>query len=412
MTATSLDAGTYYMYASITGSKNYNDIVTQTIEFTVKPGDMVVSISSENGATEEVENGIIVGFSKLYNGTKLPLYITADINNYTLKYGTVEGDYSSTLDLTTNILGEIGSITNVGSETYYYQITANNYNTITGSVTLQITIKEVEVIWEGVTAAYEYNGADQGSSIKAYINGYKNDGTIEKQYCAVTFTGQGATFKDAGTYTAHATLANSNYTLIDHTYEGLVITPYATTISAQDVTMAYGDIAPSYTHTATPTPFDSYEMSYTITDSDSVDVTSTISSQSVGTYTITANSNLSTNNYTITYNNATLTINPCDLSTVVVEIKPIADQTYTGNIIEPIPEITVQLGSGRTEKLVDFTDFVCVYTGNKEVGVATITINGKGNYSGTLTDAVSFNIVAKGIVKPTEVTETYISTAC
>ncbi|MDD6003154.1 MAG: hypothetical protein PUC50_13280, partial [Bacteroidales bacterium] len=54
-------------------------------------------------------------------------------------------------------------------------------------------------------------------------------------------------------------------------------------------------------------------------------------------------------------------------------------QTYTGSAIEP--EITVKDGS---KTLVQGTDYTVAYSNNINVGTATATITGKGNYSGTV----------------------------
>jgi len=52
---------------------------------------------------------------------------------------------------------------------------------------------------------------------------------------------------------------------------------------------------------------------------------------------------------------------------------------YTGKTISPA--VSVMLG---TKKLVKGTDYTVSYTANKEVGKATITVTGKGNYKGTV----------------------------
>ena len=68
----------------------------------------------------------------------------------------------------------------------------------------------------------------------------------------------------------------------------------------------------------------------------------------------------------------------------------ISDKEYTGNSITLSP--TVKLGS---TTLKNGTDYYCLYSNNLEVGTATLTIKGKGNYTGTITK--TFNITAKKI---------------
>lgn len=76
-------------------------------------------------------------------------------------------------------------------------------------------------------------------------------------------------------------------------------------------------------------------------------------------------------------------------------ISDIADQTYTGSQITPEPEvkfgdITLQKG----------TDYDLSYGTNINVGTGSVTINFKGNYSGSTT--VNFNIVKAGQTAPGE----------
>ncbi|MFD2530816.1 MBG domain-containing protein, partial [Polaribacter marinaquae] len=68
--------------------------------------------------------------------------------------------------------------------------------------------------------------------------------------------------------------------------------------------------------------------------------------------------------------------NTIDIATLTVEA--IADQTYTGSAIEP----TVVVKNGATT-LVEDTDYTLSYTNNINVGTATVTVTGKGNYNGT-----------------------------
>ncbi len=81
---------------------------------------------------------------------------------------------------------------------------------------------------------------------------------------------------------------------------------------------------------------------------------------------------------------------PKDISSATVT--GISDKAYTGNSITLSP--TVKLGS---TTLTNGTDYYCLYSNNLEVGEATLTIKGKGNYIGTITK--TFNITAKQITE-------------
>ena len=77
-------------------------------------------------------------------------------------------------------------------------------------------------------------------------------------------------------------------------------------------------------------------------------------------------------------------------------VSDIPDQTYTGTAIEP----TVTLTDGETTLTLD-TDYTIEYSDNTNVGTATVTIAGKGNYGGTIER--TFTINPKTVPVPTAV---------
>lgn len=74
-----------------------------------------------------------------------------------------------------------------------------------------------------------------------------------------------------------------------------------------------------------------------------------------------------------------------------LEIDDVSDYTYTGKARKP----AVKIYDG-DYKLVKGTDYTLTYKNNKEIGTASVTIKGKGNYTGSKT--IKFDIVPK---KPT-----------
>lgn len=75
-----------------------------------------------------------------------------------------------------------------------------------------------------------------------------------------------------------------------------------------------------------------------------------------------------------------------DISTLT--FSKISNKGYTGKAIKPA--VTVKDGS---KKLVKGTDYTVSYKNNTKMGTATVTITGKGNYTGTKT--LTFKIVPK-----------------
>ena len=56
---------------------------------------------------------------------------------------------------------------------------------------------------------------------------------------------------------------------------------------------------------------------------------------------------------------------------------------YTGKARKPIPTVTTKV-DGRLVTLVKNTDYTVKYENNVEIGTATVTVTGKGNYTGTI----------------------------
>ncbi len=126
----------------------------------------------------------------------------------------------------------------------------------------------------------------------------------------------------------------------------------------------------------------------------------------VGSYSSSEASTQATNNYAFTVNNGTLKITAKDINpanktadTVVASISAISDRLYTGKEIEPLPVVKM---ANTTLKKDD--DYTLSYKNNKDVGTATVTVTGKGNYTGT--KDVTFNIKKQTTTTTTRTTAT------
>lgn len=75
-------------------------------------------------------------------------------------------------------------------------------------------------------------------------------------------------------------------------------------------------------------------------------------------------------------------------------VQDIAPQTYTGEAIEPVVTVT---DNGKLLK--QDTDYTVIYTENTNAGTATVTITGRGGYTGTVTK--TFTIAPKVVANPT-----------
>ena len=96
-----------------------------------------------------------------------------------------------------------------------------------------------------------------------------------------------------------------------------------------------------------------------------------------------------TGNYFTGTRTASFTINRKSLSNATVST--IGTQAYTGSAVTP--QVTVKDGD---MTLVKGTDYTVTYSNNTNVGTATVTITGKGNYSEKQT--ITFSIVKKLVI--------------
>ena len=183
---------------------------------------------------------------------------------------------------------------------------------------------------------------------------------------------------NAGTATVTAT-GKGNYSGTASTT--FAINKAALTVTADDKTVTYGDAAPEYT-----VSYDGFVNNETETVlGGTLDLACDyVQNQSgVGDYTITP-SGLTSSNYDITFTAGTLTVSAKALEDAF--IADIAAVTYNGQAQTPAPVLTFN-----GMRLVARTDYTVAYSNNTNVGTATVTVSGTGNYSGTASKTFTIN---------------------
>jgi hypothetical protein len=166
---------------SFAGNNNYND-TTVTYKLTVEAASM--SVTAE-------------GFSGVYDSEAHGITVTAP-EVATIKYGTTEGTYN---------LETSPTYTDAGNYTVYYQVTQENYQTVTGSKTVIISKADINptIALEGWTYGAPANTPE--------VNGNTGNGTE-----AITYKAEGAEEfssevpSEVGTYIVKVTIAETtNY---------------------------------------------------------------------------------------------------------------------------------------------------------------------------------------------------------
>ena len=192
--AASLPVGTYYIYAKLEATTHYGEYTTETEEFQVTGKTIEVEAYNVNVPYDGKEHGIEV-------------IVKDPVEGATVKYGTKPEEYNLT---------ENPQYCNANEYTVYYQVTAENYNTVEGVATVKIE----KAIQGDITVAME-NYERGGKSIPS-INKpdtIKEDAPIKFYYNTSGDTSGGTLWAEnnsskiaAGNYYIYAVLGETtNY---------------------------------------------------------------------------------------------------------------------------------------------------------------------------------------------------------
>ena len=351
-----INAGTATV--TVTGIGNYDFTQTKTFSIAQKPmTDAMVALSGIPTGGYTYDATLKKPTVTVSDGT--PSIITAD-------------DYT------------ISNEGNINAGNYTVTVTASATGNYSGSGSQTYTIRPMSITTAEVALSYNnivYNGVAQKPTIRSvYANGHlltaTTDYTITLPADAdainqgaknVTVTGTG-NYKDSRTvqYTIDKKPLASDMIKIANqnlTYTGSDQTPEVTIEDKNGTT----NIIKSTDYTLSNPPHSAvgnYEVTLTATDE--------------GNY-----SGQVTKQYSIVTAGST--------GFTVVDIP---DQNYTG--IALTPALTVYKAGTTTPALELDTDYTAEYSNNINAGTATVTVTGKGNYSGTQTK--TFTIVKRSLI--------------
>ena len=270
------NANTYTV--TVTGKGNYKDSTTAT--WTIKKA----------GATATAPNAVT---GLIYNGAAQSLVSAGSATGGTIQYSlSANGPFAAA----------IPTGTNAGNYTVYYKTVGDSNHTgsaVGGPVNVTIGGKTVGLTWANTSFTYDGNSHAPAATAT---------GLVGSDACTVTVSGDQ---KNAGSYTATATaLSNANYALPQNTTQSFTINPATVTVTAQAKSKTYGEADPALTYTASGL-VGSDKLTGALTRAVGNDV---------GTYVIQQGTLAASNNYTLTYVGANLTINKRAL-TVTAEAK-------------------------------------------------------------------------------------------
>ena len=370
------------------------NVVTSNYDITTTPGTLTITGQSINSKKEdETEdpsyNGVTVTApdNTVYNGQSQKLKPTVkDANNNPLTEGSdYELEYSK-------------DTTNVGTVTVTIKGKGNYSGTVT--TTYQITpatgLSVIAPTDDSVTKTYDGNALNPSASANindATITYYTKNGSDEWAEYGIT----APSITDAGSLEVKAIATKTGYESSEATYT-LSVTKRPVTFTGQTTTRTYTgsqieltDVTVSenglvnghksnvsYSAKGTNVQADAYQG--TITDKDEVVIED-------------ASGNVVTSNYDITTTPGTLTITGQSINSKKED--ETEDPSYNG-VTVTAPDNTVYNGQSQKLKptvkdannnpLTEGSDYELEYSKDTtNVGTVTVTIKGKGNYSGTVT---------------------------
>ena len=310
---------------TVTGKGNYEG--TKTGTFTILPLNL-------SGAVVNAENAV-------YTGSALKPAPTVTLSGKTLTAGT---DYTIVYSNNTNAGTASVSVTGKGNFTGK---TAGSFTILPADISeAVVTVSDRTYTGSALTPVPTVKlGSKTLTAGTDYTTAYADN--INAGTATVTVTGKGNYAGSAeGSFTIEAaSIKNaSTATIADVVYTGEENTPSVGTVKIGETVLTEG-------------------IDYTREDTDNVDAgTAKITLTGKGNY---------KDSVSVTYK-----ILPADISEASVSA-PDGNYTYTG--IAFTPALTVQQG-GKT--LTEGTDYTAAYSDNINAGTATVTVTGKGNYTG------------------------------
>lgn len=318
---------------TLTGKGNYTGTASKS--FTINP------VSFANCTVGNIS-------AQAYTGAALTPVPSVSWNSKTLVSGTdYTVTYTKNTDVGTASVALTGKGNYSGSVTKNFTISPRNLSSCTVADIAGLTYTGA-ALTPGITVKY---GSRTLVNNTDYTVSYANNTNVGT--AVVTITGK---TNFTGKVTKNFTIAAIDLggalisTIADQTYTGAALTP-AIKVAYASKTLKSGT---------------EYTVSYT-------------NNVNAGTATVTATGN---GNYKGTASK-TFKINPLGLDKCTVN--QISSQTYTGSAI--IPKITIVNGS----RTLAASDFTVSCTNNINVGTASVTITGKGNYTGTVPKSFTIN---------------------
>ena len=262
-------AGEATITATVADGTNYT-YATKTAQYAIGVNTAAMSVTATN-------------YTGTYDGKSHTVSVTVtEPEGTTVKYGTTEGQYT---------LNAAPAYTDAGTYTVYYEVTKQNYTTVTGAAIVTISQAAGVISFAESSMSKTYGDADftnpltnNGDGIVTYASDNTAIATVDRKTGLVTITGAPgqatitATVTDGTNYayatktatftvgveTAAITVSAQGFT---GTYDGKSHTVSVTVTEPEGTTVKYGTTAGQYTLDAAPayTAAGEYTVYYQVT---------------------------------------------------------------------------------------------------------------------------------------------------
>lgn len=346
-------------------SSDYNGTDTRSIELA---SDQL----SERRITGVPTNAITMNIGESYDLSKCAASIRVRDHEPMGEYCPLVGTVNATI-------GDTSVVTFNGTSLYAQGVGTTTVNITCGGLAaspVTVTVQKPSISQATIDAIADqsYTGYEIRPSLKVRVGNtlltegrdytvkYENNINIGTAFVTVTGIGN---YADTGTKSAYFRITAPSVTnatvnaIADQSYTGYAICP-AVTVYVNNVLLREG-------------------TDYTVSYTNNINMgTASVLITGIGSYSGTK---------TVTFR-----ITGPNLSSATIAAIP--DQLYTGSDIRPAVTVTVN-----NVTLRQSTDYTVYYSNNRNIGTATVTITGRGNYTGTRT--TTFRIIGRDISNTT-----------
>ena len=369
---------------TVTGMGNYSGTASQT--FTINKATATISY-----ATTEVSKGFgDAAFTNALNNTPAAGTDGTGLGTvaYTVTAETKDADCTSdhvaTIDAST---GEV-TITGTGSATITATATdGDNYTYVgTNTATYVLTVAKGTITASATGGSYSYS-ASGSHAITVSVTKPSSGYTIKYGTTAGNYElSSNPSYSTIGSHTTYYKVSAPNYN--DFTGQATVTINKASgslSFASSSLTKTYGD--DNFVNALNKTGDGAVTYSSTKPAVATVDAsTGLVTIKGTGTTTIRATMS-ATDAYSSDYATFSLTVNAASLTGAMVTLSQ-TSYDYDGTAKEPTVSAVILNG-----KVLTSSDYDVSYADNTNAGTATVTVTGKGNYTGTASQTFTITSV-------------------